>query len=101
MSKKRDIQYYENKLDRLHAEIINKQKEIVFILKVLAKLQNKKVFIGQSIYDVTIIDYYIADKLENIEHADSYLGYIANYGDGQYFDDNNRELEDEEVLVDL
>jgi len=101
MPKERNIKYYEDKLDRLHAEIVNKQKEIVYILKILAKLQNKKVFIGPSQYEVTIIDYYIADKPENIEHADSYFGYETNYDNGEFYDDEIRELKEEETLVDL
>lgn len=101
MSKEDQIQKLEDKISRLSKEIYNKNKEIIYTIKQIAKLKNEKVFVGPCTYDVDFVDYYIAKSVEDIEHADSYLSLIFNYGDGDYQDNEIRELKDEETIVEF
>lgn len=98
---KEKIKYQEDKIERLRKEIVNKQKEIIYALKEIAKLKGEKVFVSASNYNVDYTDYYIAKNKNDIEHADCELSIDNNYNNGEFYDEVTRELQQNEDIVEL
>lgn len=98
---KEKIKYQEDKIQRLRKEIVNKQKEIIYAIKELAKLKGEKVFVSASNFPVDYTDYYIATTKYTIEHEDCIFSVETDYGNGEFYDEITRELKQDEDIVEL
>lgn len=95
------IKHEEERLKRLRNKIKNTQKEIIYSIKNLARLKGEKVFVSTSTYEVDYTDYYIAKSENEIEHADCEFSVDVYFGDGEFHDNNIRELQQNEDIVEL